>query len=128
MLDKLAAATQGQSRPQIGQQLCSDTLPIDPETSGLFQCSCVMQAFAAAVEQQLLRQSAALQQLPEAIKARRQAEQWSAPTPDTKPGTKSIAMTVLEVVLHTQQLQVWTRSRRALMYSCKRKAIMLPMA
>ena len=66
-----------------------------------------MQAFAAAVEQQVLRQSAALQQLPRAIKARRQAEQLSLPMPDTKPEMRGVAMTVLEVVLHTQQLQVW---------------------
>lgn len=67
-----------------------------------------MQAFSAAVQTILHGQSCALQQLPEAVKQRRTAEQsdgiQAAAGVKQSPGPP--AVTVLEVVLHTQKLQV----------------------
>ena len=68
-----------------------------------------LQAFTAAVQSVLRGQTCALQQLPEAVKQRRMAEQShssSAAGRRTESQQGLPAMTVLEVVLHTDRLQV----------------------
>ena len=70
----------------------------------------VLQAFSAAVQTILHGQTCALQQLPEAVTQRRLAEQSDSikaaagVKQRSRPGPP--AVTVLEVVLHTQKLQV----------------------
>ncbi len=69
----------------------------------------VMQAFTAAVQSVLRGQTCALQQLPEAVQQRRMAEQSHssmAAGRRTERQQSLPAATVLEVVLHTEKLQV----------------------
>ncbi|KAL0048524.1 hypothetical protein WJX82_005046 [Trebouxia sp. C0006] len=71
----------------------------------------VLQAFTAAVQNVLRGQTCALQQLPEAVKQRRMAEQSHSSmaagrrTERTESEQGLPAVTVLEVVLHTEKLQ-----------------------
>ena len=68
-----------------------------------------LQAFTAAVQSVLRGQTCALQQLPEAVKQRRTAEQSHssmAAGRRTESQQGLPAVTVLEVVLHTEKLQV----------------------
>ena len=73
-------------------------------------CTCVvMQAFAAAVQSILRSQTSALNQLPAAVKQRRQGEHTGHGKSSDNAGAETchlLPMTVLEVVLHTQRLQV----------------------
>ena len=69
----------------------------------------VMQAFTAAVQSVLRGQTCAWQQLPEAVKQRRTAEHSHssmAAGRRTESQQGLPAVTVLEVVLHTEKLQV----------------------
>ena len=80
---------------------------IQLQTSRYVTVMCMScQAFAAAVQQQLRSQSAALQQLPAAVQARRCAELPAVLGKAFPIGGGNSRMTVLEVVLHTQRLQV----------------------
>ena len=68
-----------------------------------------MQAFAAAVQTVLRCQTSALNELPTAVKQRRQAEHNNMGSKGMKRGGHAPPVppvTVLEVVLHTQRLQV----------------------
>jgi hypothetical protein len=68
-----------------------------------------LQAFTAAVQSVLRGQTCALQQLPGAVKQRRMAEQSHssmAAQRRTESQQGLPAVTVLEVVLHTERLQV----------------------
>ena len=80
-------------------------------TSGAALSPChVVQAFSAAVQTILHGQTCALQQLPEAVKQRRTAEQsnsiQAAAGVKQRSGPGPPAVTVPEVALHTQKLQV----------------------
>lgn len=78
-------------------------------TLSLSDPSHVLQAFTAAVQSVLRGQTCALQQLPEAVNQRRLAEHSHS---STAAGRRTAsqqdlpAVTVLEVVLHTEKLQV----------------------
>ena len=70
-----------------------------------------MQAFAAAVQTILRRQTSSLQQLSEAVKQRRKAHPQQMHSSLAKEESCHIqelqpAMSLLEVVLHTERLQV----------------------
>lgn len=69
----------------------------------------VVQAFVAAVHSILRSQTSALNHLPAAVKRRRQGEHVGTGQGSDKGGGHALQlppMTVLEVVLHTQRLQV----------------------
>ena len=67
-----------------------------------------MQAFTAAIQLVLRSQTLALNQLPTAVKQRHEAEAGADSSNDAKRTGINAAppITVLEVVLHTQRLQV----------------------
>ena len=81
-------------------------------TMSLLNPVLALQAFTAAVQNVLRGQTCALQQLPEAVKQRRMAEQSHSSmaagrrTERTESEQGLPAVTVLEVVLHTEKLQV----------------------
>jgi len=78
-------------------------------TMSLLNPVLALQAFTAAVQSVLRGQTCALQQLPEAVKQRRMAEQShnSMAAGRRAESQQSLpAVTVLEVVLHTEKLQV----------------------
>ncbi len=78
-------------------------------TMSLLNPVLALQAFTAAVQSVLRGQTCPLQQLPEAVKQRRMAEQSHnsmAAGRRTESQQSLPAVTVLEVVLHTEKLQV----------------------
>lgn len=91
--------------------ICISTEPkvVGMTTMSLLNPVLALQAFTAAVQSVLRGQTCALQQLPEAVKQRRMAEQSHssmAAGRRTESEQGLPAVTVLEVVLHTEKLQV----------------------
>ena len=94
--------------------ICISTEPkvVGMTTMSLLNPVLALQAFTAAVQNVLRGQTCALQQLPEAVKQRRMAEQSHSSmaagrrTERTESEQGLPAVTVLEVVLHTEKLQV----------------------
>ncbi|KAA6421892.1 MAG: hypothetical protein FRX49_08211, partial [Trebouxia sp. A1-2] len=104
-----AVVTSGQRRQALDHFVVGFGVDMHSSSNGTASSSDpVLQAFTAAVQSVLRGQTCALQQLPEAVNQRRLAEHSHS---STAAGRRTAsqqdlpAVTVLEVVLHTEKLQ-----------------------